>query len=164
MRHGKTTAITIAAFLVGVIAGSILFRSSRDLQAGAASKPEIIFYSEPGFQGHALHISEDAVDLPFEEFADGTKLLWNDNVGSIVVVSGTWRIFQHGRMNTLLDDTPRELLNLAAMPPVKGWSSVLSATSRGPLRLASLELGAIGADISSVQLVSSQNLPDWLYR
>ncbi|MEK7757336.1 MAG: hypothetical protein AAB385_09015, partial [Planctomycetota bacterium] len=63
-----------------------------------------------------------AVDIPYEDLPDGTQMLWNDNIGSIVVVSGTFRLYQNGRMNTALDDTPMELVDVKTQAPVSGWS------------------------------------------
>lgn len=163
MSRKKAIASSVVVFLLGVASGLTFFRGQSDLRAAAAGgAPEIILYSEPNFQGRELHLYEDAVDLPFEQLGD-VVLPWNDSVGSIVVVSGTWRLYQNGRMNTELDETPREVLDVRQKTAASGWSSVLSATSRGPLMIASPELAGIGHDISSVQLVSSENLPDWLY-
>jgi hypothetical protein len=162
MHAAKTVLLTVVAFVLGIAAAVLYFRGRGEHQAGAVSRPEIILYSEPDFQGRELHLYDSSVDLPFEELDDGSIALWNDNIGSIVVVSGTWRFYQHGRWNTLLDDTPIERLDVARMPCVIGWSSVLSATSRGPLRVASLELAGLGPDMSSVELVAVENLPDWI--
>ncbi len=163
MFRTKTIVFSLVTFLLGFAAALILSRGGRDRQAVAALKPEIIFYSEPNFQGREFHLFEDAVDLPYEDLPDGTQMLWNDNIGSIVVVSGTWRLYQNGRMNTVLDDTPMELVDVKTQAPVSGWSSVVSATSLGPLKIASPDLLGIGSDISSVQLISILNLPDWIY-
>jgi hypothetical protein len=160
MLKTKTVGSLLAAFSVGASIALLVSRGD-NVQAAAGGKPEIIFYSEPDFQGRELHILEDTVDLPFEDLADGAQMLWNDNIGSILVVSGTWRVYQHGRMNTVLDDTPRAALDVYSKPATSGWSSLLSGTSRGALAVASPELMGIGRDISSVQLVSWENLPDW---
>jgi hypothetical protein len=163
MLKSKTIASSVVAFVLGAAAVLVFFREGEKLSAGAALEPEIILYSEPGFQGREVHLFGDAVDLPYEQNADGTLMLWNDSVGSIIVVSGTWRLYQHGRMNTAIDDTPLELLDLRTKAQTTGWSSVLSATSNGPLKIASPELAGIGSDISSIELLSTQNLPDWVF-
>ncbi len=161
----KTIVLSAVSFLLGIGASLLILRGAREPHvATALLKPEIIFYSQPNFQGRELHLYQDAVDLPVEDLADGTKMLWNDNVASIIVVSGTWRLYQHGRMNTALDDTPRESLDVRTKSPATGWSSLISANSLGPLRIASPELAGIDYDISSVELVSALNLPDWVYR
>lgn len=163
MSRKKAVTSSIVVFLLGVASGLTFFRGQSDLRAAAAgAAPEIILYSEPDFQGRELHLYEDAVDLPFEKLGDAI-LPWNDSIGSIVVVSGTWRLYQHGRLNTEIDDTPLAALDVWQKTAATGWSSILSATSRGPLRITSPELAGIGPDVSSVQLVSSENLPDWLY-
>jgi len=159
----KTVVTSVVAFVLGLAAAGIFIRFGGERQAAAALRPEIIFYSEPNFQGHELHLFDSDVDLPYEDLADGTQVLWNDNIGSIIVVSGTWRLYQNGRMNTALDDTPKELVDLRTKAPASGWSSVVSATSIGPLRIASPELLGIGSDISSVELISAGSLPDWIY-
>lgn len=152
------------ALSLGFASAAAIFRNGRDHQARAASPPEIILYSEPDFQGYEVRIHDSEVDLPYDVLEDGAEVAWNDAIRSFVVVSGTWRIYQHGRLNTLLDDTPRELLDLRTKQTTQGWSTVVSATSRGPLRIASVELAGVGPDISSVELVSPENLPDWVYR
>ncbi|MBI4604273.1 MAG: beta/gamma crystallin family protein [Planctomycetes bacterium] len=163
MFKAKTVVVSVVAFAAGVATALFFSRGAGDLQAAAALKPEIIFYSQPNFQGREVHLYGDAVDLPYEDLADGTQMLWNDNVGSLIVVSGTWRLYQHGRMNTALDDTPLELLDLGSKVQIGGWSSLVSGTTAGPLKIASVEHLGVGPDISSVQLVSSLNLPDWVY-
>jgi hypothetical protein len=160
----KTIVISVVAFLMGSAATVLFIRGGDKAYAGGAARPEIIFYSEPDFQGRAFHFFESTLDLPYEEFADGSKFLWNDNIKSFIVVSGTWRLYQHGRLNTSLDDTPPHLLDVRTKVSVKGWSTLVSATSRGPLYIASPELGGIDLDISSIELVSEQNLPDWAFR
>jgi hypothetical protein len=124
----KAIVLSVVSFLLGVGATVLILRESREHHvATALLKPEIILYSQPNFQGREVHLYQDAVDLPSEELADGTKVLWNDNVASVIVVSGTWRLYQHGRMNTALDDTPRESLDVRTKSPASGWSSLISA-------------------------------------
>jgi hypothetical protein len=163
MHPTRTVLLSVVAFVLGIATAVLYQRGRGEHEARAVGRPEIIFYSEPGFQGRELHLYDSSVDLPFDEFADGSVAVWNDSIGSIVVVGGTWRLYQHGRWNTLLDDTPIERLDVTRMQCVSGWSNVLSANSAGPLRIASLEYGGLGPDISSVQLVSSENLPDWVF-
>ena len=122
---------------------------------------KIILYSGENFEGYALEITESLVDLPKVTRVNREDFDWNDEVRSIVVVSGTWRIFQHGRCNTKLDDTALEVLDVRTKESAPGWSALLSATSRGPLELSSGTAGGFVRDISSVALVSGDNLPDW---
>jgi hypothetical protein len=82
-------------------------------------------------------------------------------VRSLVVVSGTWRLWQNGRCNTRLDDTPVEALDVSTKEPEPGWSCLVSATSAGPLELSSGAAGGFLHDVSSIELVSVENLPDW---
>jgi hypothetical protein len=79
----------------------------------------------------------------------------------LIVVSGTWRLFQNGRSNTKLDETPLEALDVRSKEKESGWSTLVSATSRGPLELRSGAAGGFFRDISSIELVSAENLPDW---
>jgi len=80
---------------------------------------------------------------------------------SFVIVSGTWRLYQHGRCNTQLDDTKLLDFNLKEKPEVGGWSTLLSGLSDGPLQIPTVAAGGIWRDVSSIELVSTQNLPDW---
>ena len=160
----KTIVAGAVVFILGIAVAAIFMRGGQELQAGAAAQPELILFSEPDFQGRELHLFDSTVDLPFEDLVDGTKHLWNDNIGSLIVAGGTWRLYQHGRMNTALDDTPKEAVDVYSKAPAGGWSCLLSASSRGPLKIATPELGGFGSDISSIELVSPFNLPDWTSR
>jgi len=160
LKSPATIVLSLAA-LVAIVNRTL--RSERGVEAGGGGGPEIIVYSQPGFQGHELRLSGNVIDLPVVELEDGSSFDWNDNIGSIVVTSGTWRLYQHGRLNTELDATPLAALDLSTRDSARGWSSVISASSRGPLRIAEPRLAGIGFDVSSIQLVASDNLPDWLY-
>jgi hypothetical protein len=52
--------------------------------------PEIVIYSEENFQGNEYRTNCN-VDL--------VGKLMNDNVNSIIVVSGTWEVFEHQNFN-----------------------------------------------------------------
>ena len=152
--------------LVAVLWTLFLLRSGTEAQerGDGATEPLLILYSAPDFGGRSLEIRDTVVDLPVVEDRDGTRFNWNDEVRSIEVVSGTWRLCQHGRCNTELDETPLAAFVLRDRPVVSGWSSLVSATSRGPLLVSSPERGGLHRDISSIELVSSRNLPDWVYQ
>jgi hypothetical protein len=160
MRRSVLVTLLIVA-ATGLMLWSLLFPSSGPATAAQESGPLLVLYSEPNFGGISLEVRDSLVDLPVIESSDGAKFDWNDSIRSLRVVSGTWRLYQHGRCNTELDQTPLELLDLASRQPARGWSSLMSATSRGALEAASLETGALADDISSIELVSKSNLPDW---
>ncbi len=148
------------------ILAAVLFVSSRlnvrPLQAGGGAG--IVLYTGEGFTGRSVLLEATAVDLPTELDRAGRECNWNDSVRSLVVLGGTWRLYQHGRLNTRLDDTPIEELDIREKLPDEGWSSLVSATSAGPLKVADVRELGIGSDISSVELVSAENLPDWVFR
>jgi hypothetical protein len=144
----------------------LLFDSDRATgqeQAARGRQSELLLFSLPNFQGRSIRLTQTTVDLPIEELENGSQFDWNDNVRSLVVVSGTWRLFQHGRCNTQLDDTPRDALDVSTRPPVSGWSSLVSATSRGQMEIPVPEAGGLHHDVSSIELLSTENLPDWVY-
>jgi hypothetical protein len=151
------SVVTVLAALGGGIA--VLRRPAVSAEDG--KRPVLILYSEEDFQGPSLEVTGSLRDLPVETDPDGVQFDWNDRVRSVVVVSGTWRLFQHGRSNTKLDDTPLEALDLRTKEKETGWTCLLSATSAGPLELPSGAVGAFYQDVSSIELVSEENLPDW---
>lgn len=130
-------------------------------EAKAFGDPEIIVYSGPNFTGKELTLTHSMFDLPKEDLGDGKVFNWNDNIRSVVVVSGTWRLFEHGRANTTLDGEKIEHFNRDNKAEVPGWSTLVSADSRGVLELGQPGVGGWGDGISSVHLVSDRNLPDW---
>ncbi len=156
---------TASVFLIAgvLVAGStfFLFTPRSQGQQRFAEEPLLILYSQEDFQGHGVEITGSVPDLPIDVDARANEFDWNDQVRSIIVVRGTWRLYQHGRCNTVLDDTPTELLNVRAKASRAGWSTLVSATSRGALELPNAAAGGFYRDISSVELVSEQNLPDW---
>ncbi|MGQ9591805.1 MAG: beta/gamma crystallin-related protein [Planctomycetota bacterium] len=127
----------------------------------ARSGAAIVLYTGEGFQGRSVTLEGTAFDLPAYPDADGSEFNWNDRVRSLVVLGGTWRLYQHGRLNTRLDDTPLEEFRVGSKLPDEGWSTLLSATSAGPLKVADVREFGIGSDISSAELISEENLPDW---
>ena len=127
--------------------------------ASEGRAPALVIYSGPNFTGESRLITASTVDLP----KDGTpgQFKWNDSVRSLKVISGTWRLYQNGRFNTVLDQTPAVALDVAAKPLAKGWSCLVSASSQGPLEFSRSEQGDWSDDVSSIELVSEHNLPDW---
>jgi hypothetical protein len=149
-------------FLVGLGALGFLLSTPRRVPAHAqAGKPVLILYWEEELQGRSLEVTGSLADLPVETDAFGNQFDWNDNVRSLVVLGGTWRLFQNGRSNTKIDETPLEALDVRTKEKEAGWSTLVSATSAGPLELSSGAVGGFYRDISSIELVSVDNLPDW---
>jgi hypothetical protein len=128
---------------------------------GEANEARIILFTGENFTGRSLVVSGTLFDLPSEEDPDGSVFHWNDETRSLIVVSGTWRAFEHGRANTRLDDTKFEDFDIRTKLPDIGWSTLVSATSSGRLELPTLGHGGIGKGISSLELISELNLPDW---
>ena len=129
--------------------------------AAQAEGPQIILYFGENFTGRSVTLVNTAFDLPTEEERDGSLFTWNDQVRSLVVVSGTWRLYQNGRLNTRLDGTRLDQFSLQGRLPDQGWSALVSGTSAGRLEVPDVAEAGIGVDISSIELVSTQNLPDW---
>lgn len=152
--------VALSLALVGAIGAFLLGPRALLGQAGA---PEIILYSEENFTGRVLRVTGTMLDMPLERNLDGSDFDWNDRAQSLVVVSGAWRCYEHGRLNTGLDDTPVESLDIATKEPARGWSTIVSATSKGRLEIPKLAEAGIGGGISSLELVSADNVPDWVF-
>jgi hypothetical protein len=129
--------------------------------SAAETAPKLLIFYEENFQGPSLELSGSLLDLGLIADGNGVEFDWNDHVKSVIVVSGAWRLAQHGRGNTEIDDTPLELLDLRTKRRVPGWSCLLSATSTGPLEIPRAALGGFAPDVSSIELVSEKNLEDW---
>jgi hypothetical protein len=125
--------------------------------------PQIILFSEENFQGEQLVITQSMFDLPVVRVPSGEDIDWNDRAQSVLVLGGTWRLYQHGRFNTALDDTAPEVFRAQAKPPRSGWSCIVSAQAVSELAIPSVAHGGLFWDISSVELISAQNLPDWVF-
>lgn len=144
-----------------VFVGTYYTRSGR---ARAAVSPQLIIYTGENFTGHSYVVTGTLLDMPpgKDDGPESDRYGWNDSVRSVKVVSGTWRLYQHGRCNTNLDETPVEDLDLTVKHAENGWSCLVSADSAGPTEYPT---GASGGwatgEISSIELVSERNLPDW---
>jgi hypothetical protein len=154
----------IAALLSLIVAGSALsWAIFRPPVSQAEESPEIILFSGENFTGNRLVLTNTVLDMPKGD-EDGPEELrgWNDTVGSVIVVSGTWRLHQHGRLNTEIDkdETPEQVV-LAEKAVVKGWACLVSALPDGPAEYATPASGGWESDVSSVELVSIQSLPAW---
>ena len=160
MTRRSTFALSLVAILAALGGGIAVLRRPA-VSAQDAKKPVLILYWEEDFQGPSLEVTGSLRDLPVVTDAFGNQLDWNDRVRSVVVAGGTWRLFQHGRANTRLDDTPLEALDVRTKEKEAGWSCLLSATSAGPPELRSGAAGGFYQDVSSIELVSEENLPDW---
>lgn len=153
----KRTAVIsllVAASAIGVLA----YLRAASAQAGVA---EIRLYTGEEFTGRELVIQQTLYDLPSIELSDTEAFYWNDEIRSVVVVSGTWRLYQNGRCNTVLDDTRIAEFDIRTKEDGKGWSCLVSGVSTGEVAFPSCESGGFHCDISSVELVSEENLPDW---
>jgi hypothetical protein len=158
---GPEFAFFIALAFAAVLA-AVYFLVSSDPQPASAGDvlPSITLFSGEDFTGRSLTIAGTCYDMPKE--GDGpTAYDWNDEVRSVVVNGGTWRLYQHGRCNTKLDPTRLADFNVRAKEPEGGWSCLLSATSTGPLKIPNTAAAGFFRDVSSLELVSSRNLPDW---
>jgi hypothetical protein len=160
---GHKTIFVGVLFLLMIGAAGIgisLFKKAQ-VAAQEDKSPLIILYWDENFDGRSLELRGSAYDLPTVSDEFDNKFSWSDEVRSIVVVRGTWRLYQHGRFNTKLDETKPEDFDVKGKERVPGWSTLLSATSAGPLKISSPANGAFYHDISSIALVSNENLPDW---
>ncbi len=156
----RSVAVLLALGLIAAAFGAAA--ALRSVAAsGQAGRPLLILFWEEDFQGPSLEVTGSLPDLPVAVDAVGNEFNWNDEVRSIVVVSGTWRLYQNGRFNTKLDDTPLSALDLRSKEKDGGWSCLVSATSQGPLWLPNGAVGGFYRDVSSIELVSAENLPDW---
>jgi len=149
---------TLLLALGGALAA---YFASAEAARPAQAAPEIILYWGENFTGRWISLMGTTFDLAAYIEETGEKVNWNDEIRSVVVKGGTWRLYQHGRCNTYLDDTALAELDVSTQEAVGGWSALVSATSFGPLELPNPAAGGFWRDISSVELVSPNNLPDW---
>ena len=76
----------------------------------------------------------------------GEELSWDENISSVVVRGGTWRLCEASDFNRVSG----------------GWSTLVSAGMHGELRQSASECGGWTNDsISSIQLVSEGGMEDW---
>src|SRR5919109_341664 len=99
--RGRT--IVFGSVCVTLIAAIALVAVRQQPAAMAGAGPSLILYWEDDFEGRSLELTDTAADLPEVKDAFGNTFNWNDQVRSVVVVSGTWRLWQNGRCNTKLD-------------------------------------------------------------
>jgi hypothetical protein len=150
----------VVALGLGWLVWSLATGGAPRVAAGQVEEGIILFTGE-NFTGRSLVIEGSLYDFPLVEDPDGSFFDWNDQVRSVIVASGTWRFYQHGRLNTELDDTEVEVLDVRAKAPREGWCALLSAGESGALEIPNLAAGGIGPDISSIELVSTASLPGW---
>jgi len=156
----RRTMITSA--LVVLVGASVWFFSSEGSEGQERGDgPLIVLYFEENFAGPSLEVTGSLADLPVVDDGAGGVIDWNDHVRSVVVVRGTWRLWQHGRSNTVLDATPLAFLDVRTKEARDGWSTLVSASSVAALDLPRGAAGGFAQDISSVELVTADNLPDW---
>jgi hypothetical protein len=153
--------IVLAAFLISVGVALVIGLSGPTARSVQGASPQIVLYTGENFTGRSITVEGTIFDFPKFDEPDGSQFDWNDQVRSLVVVGGTWRIYQNGRCNTRLDDTALQALDIGSKQPDEGWSALVSATSTGQLEVSDLSFLGLGKDISSVELVSQTNLPDW---
>jgi len=158
----KTLLISSVLVLAAVVAALWAFGKWNVAEVAAGEGgPELTLYTGENFTGRSFVVRATLHDLPRVEDPDGSFFDWNDQIRSIVVTGGTWRLYQHGRCNTQLDETELAELDVSSKDAREGWCSLVSATSSGPLAIANLAGGGIADDLSSIELVSTSLLPDW---
>jgi hypothetical protein len=164
MRKLRVFGIALIALVaVFAVVAVLLKKEPPAVGAQAGAGPEIILYSGEAFSGRSLSVTGTLYDMPKLSDAAGEVWDWNDQVRSFVVVSGTWRLYQNGRCNTAIDETPLESLQVRTKAAADGWSGLVSATSAGSLEVPFPGAIGLGPDISSIELISSANLPDWTF-
>jgi hypothetical protein len=159
----KVLLIALVVLPLGIALALYLSEKPLPQAVGQVQAPQIVLYTGENFTGRELLVEGTVFDLPREEEGDGSFFDWNDNVRSLIVVSGTWRLYQNGRCNTQLDDTRLEAFDIRGKGHVQGWSALVSGTSTGSLEIPDLAAGGLGEDLSSVELISQANLPDWVF-
>jgi hypothetical protein len=160
----RTRSHRIVALMIVAVVGLSLFaawRSAATQTASAQGVPRLHAFKHVSFNGDYLDIAGDTPTLPKTEEGvvideENACRDWNDQITSIIVVQGTWRLYQHANFNKDEDGNA-----------VDGWSCLVSGSDAAPdgvryPRPASLGFG--NDDISSIELVSEQNLPDWVRR
>lgn len=150
----------IVAIALALCSGGV-WVASGGLSSAQVEQPELIIYWEGDFTGPSLRITGTLLDMPVELNRAGEEYSWNDVIASVVVVRGTWRLYQHGRCNTAIDDTPLAELDLAQKADSEGWSCLVSGNSSGEVSYPGKNCVFAPNDISSIELVSPDNLPDW---
>jgi len=156
----KSMVVGSVALTLVAIGGSFILRNPVSI-AGAARAPELLIYSGRNLAGRSLSVTGTLLDMPKGADAEGNEYSWNDHVRSIKIVSGTWRLYQNGRCNTLLDDSASDSVDVSRKTLEPGWSCLVSANSQGPVEIPGVEFGGFAEDVSSIELVSAENLPDW---
>ena len=152
--------LMLVPFLLAGAGAVLLLTGGSD--SSAQSGPLLKVYWDTEFGGRCLEVTGDLLDLPKGVDEEGNEYDWNDQISSIIVVRGTWRLYEHGRANTELDETPLEELDLSEKAPVQGWSVLVSGSSQGPVEYPTPESAGFKNDrISSIELVSEENLPSW---
>jgi hypothetical protein len=159
----KILLVSLIVLPLGLALTLYLWNRPLPEAVGQVQAPQIVLYTGENFTGRELVVEGTVFDLPLEEDGDGSLFDWNDNVRSLIVVSGTWRLYQNGRLNTALDETRLEALDIRTKGAALGWSALVSATSAGRLEIPNLAAGGLGEDLSSIELVSQANLPDWVF-
>ena len=81
------------------VAGTLLLSTGGESTTATAQQqpPRLILYSGEDFTGRSIEVADTLLDMPVQIDPDGTRFDWNDSVHSIVVVSGTFRVWRHGR-------------------------------------------------------------------
>lgn len=160
-------AVVGGVLALGVLVGLHLVGGGSGPPPSASAEgegPTLLLYSEEDFGGRCLVVKGTVLELPKEVTEDGCAFDWNDNVRSLRVLSGTWRLCQHARLNTLLDDEPVSDVDVSKKFRAKGWSCLVSAGPDGPAEHRSAEGWGWVPEISSVELLSSEPLPEWARR
>ena len=152
--------------LVLVAAGAIAWSlRTPDLTAQVEDrgKPELVIFWENEGRGHTRRITGTQLDMPHSLDEAGEDFSWNDWIKSIVVTRGTWRVYEHGRANTRLDETELAELDIRSKERATGWSCLVSGSADGPVQYDETNTFFAPDEISSIVLVSEENLPAWAF-
>jgi hypothetical protein len=145
---------------VVVTLGAVLFYRAGDSKAQGQGAEAVIYWEEEGVR-RTLVINETILDMPLGTDAAGDEYSWNDQITKIEVVRGTFRVYQHGRSNTELDDTKLDALDVRTKSPAMGWSCLISASAHGSVVYDKTNGVFPPNEISSIEVISDQTLPTW---
>ena len=142
--------LMVASFLFSLI------HSGAARKVSAASSAKIRVFEHVSFLGANLDIQQSTRVLPsIPDSANPDDVFdWNDKISSIIVIKGTWRLYEHSNFN--LDECGNA---------VPGWVYVVSGSDNAPGGIAypcPPSAGFKNDEISSIELVSEENLPDWV--
>ena len=113
-------------------------------ESAEEASPRLVVYADADFSGRSLTITDTLIDMPKSDDFD-----WNDQISSIEVLEGTWRLYEHGRLHQLRERKRGEPNR------VGGWSCVITA----PARISGTD-GRFGDNsISSIERIANHTIP-----